>query len=139
MHKKQELRFLAMMRLEVAPALRKLCACGHISSVLCQKEIEFLYDSARNCFDDGDLRSIYVQETNALKYSDIKYGLQQIYGTQQELLRYYNEYIEENILNEDSHRICQDHYVQLLKLDASIKKELRSFDLQIRQAYLVVA
>ncbi|WP_131694652.1 hypothetical protein [Dyadobacter tibetensis] len=139
MHKKQEQGFKSVMSADISNELRRICACGHMSSVLFLNEICTLYESLKNCLEDRDLDSIVMSRTMNLGKDGVKSVLQQLFYTQQDLLNAYNELVEGEVLGGEALLFCQDHFAQLLRLDAFLKKEVRSYELGTKTAYQVVA
>lgn len=54
-HKKREFLYMQMIRKENLGNLRRLCNQGHISAVLFQKELQWVYDYFKCNLNDGEL------------------------------------------------------------------------------------
>ncbi len=61
-HRKRELLYMLVMKKENLGNLRRLCHQGHISALLFQKELQWVYDYFKCNLNDGDLKELVLTE-----------------------------------------------------------------------------
>lgn len=69
-HKKRELLYMRMLKKDNLGSIRRLCYQGHLSAVLFQKEIQWIYDYFKCNLSDASLSDYVDSETNKLSTLD---------------------------------------------------------------------
>ena len=119
-HYKQQNLYRSLMSMVIPCRLRKLCATGHMSSLVLKNEINEIYESIKCPFSDGDLRNITRKED--AQNSDSEHILATLIDRQKDLAASY-KLVTTLCHDLETRRICENHLEKIKDLNQVLQKE----------------
>ncbi|WP_327487088.1 hypothetical protein [Telluribacter sp.] len=126
-HKKRETLYIEAMKKDDLGTLRRTCNQGHISALLFQKEIQWIYDYFKCMLNDSDLRDSSVKKSNPIsldKFNDRILIARLLKDTEYSTLHCYQKLLK--YLDKDSEEsyILQEHIARISDLYEVLAKEV---------------
>jgi hypothetical protein len=129
-NKRRELLYIHVMKRDHLGNLRRLCNQGHISALLFQKEIQWIYDYFKCSLNDCDLRDGFVaapteyeQETTLDHLSDTSTIVRLIKEAELTTIRGYQSVIRFVDREGEVHSILRDHLDRITHLCSEFGRE----------------
>ena len=130
MHQCREVLYKQSMTLDNLGSLRKICSQGFISSLLFQKDIQWIYDDIKCALSDGDIHN-FVKEENVPLYTlpnENRAVLTRIIQDQEyKSIKLYKELLGLKNLTTDTYSIFTDHLDKLSDISYHLNKELTKY------------
>jgi hypothetical protein len=124
-HKKREALYIEAMKKDDLGTLRRVCNQGHISALLFQKEIQWIYDYFKCMLNDTDLRETFIKaDTVSLDWVEDRSQLAlSLKDTEKKTIRYYHKVLK--YLDKDSEEasIMHEHLSRISDLHDVLTKE----------------
>jgi hypothetical protein len=117
--------YMQAMSMENLGSLRRVCSHGYISSLLFQKEIQWIYDQVKCSLQDGEI-SRKLNDVAVPIFGNIdKLSIARILREQeQKTIRIYKRLVSGIVLSKDENDIFSDHLQKLQDIDFQLNKEL---------------
>jgi len=127
LHQCREALYKQSMAFDNLGSLRQICSQGFISSLLFQKDIQWIYDDIKCALSDGDIHD-FVKKENAHNYiipKENKAVLTRIIQDQEyKSIKLYKELLAIKNLTTDTYSIFSDHLEKLCDISYNLNKEL---------------
>jgi hypothetical protein len=127
-HYKQEALYKYLMSMDVSGKLRRLCANGHMSSLVFRHEINQIYEILKCSFSDGDLCSIVKNDDESNSENACQASiLNSVIEGQADSIASYLAIMELLWDNPEKRRLCADHLEKLKDLSQKLGVEYQAF------------
>ena len=127
LHQCREVLYKQSLTLDNLGSLRQICSQGFISSLLFQKDIQWIYDDIKCALSDGDIHDFEKKE-NGLVYTlpkeDRPVLTRIIQDQEYKSIKLYKDLMGLKTLTIDSYSILSDHLDKLCDISYNLNKEL---------------
>lgn len=137
-NKRRELLYIHVMKRDHLGNLRRLCNQGHISALLFQKEIQWIYDYFKCNLNDGDLKQEFeaapvdtAQEATLDTLNDTSMVVRLIKEAELTTIRGYQSVIRFVDRDGEVHSILRDHLDRITHLCSELGRETNPYSKRI--------